>query len=389
MNNASAIINKATINLRTDGRYECRLTFEGKRKSFYGKTKVEVKQKIKEYLYKIENGYKEPQNIVFNDYIEYWLKTYKLNKIEPSSYTRLYRIYKCQIKNGIGEKKIGSITTKDIQKLIDEYANPTKNTTKPLAMSGLKRLLQLFNACMCMAVKENIIHENPCNNVILPKSGCVKKETIKQVTMSDDEIKLFKEKALEKYKNGEYRTRDGLVTLIILSLGLRAGEMLALEWEDINIESRLVYINKTVQTNNIDFDSNKIYERIKDSTKTNHGRILKLNDSVIWCINELREYDRRNNITSKYVCCSNIGTRKNYRNLARSLERIVGKTYINKNITLHTLRHTFGSTMLRKGVGVEVVSKLLGHANIMITYNKYIHVIQEQEAKAMNMVQIC
>lgn len=58
-------------------------------------------------------------------------------------------------------------------------------------------------------------------------------------------------------------------------------------------------------------------------------------------------------------------------------------------MTLHTLRHTFGSTLLRRGVPIEVVSKLMGHANITITYTKYIHVLQEQEAKAMEMVQIC
>lgn len=57
-------------------------------------------------------------------------------------------------------------------------------------------------------------------------------------------------------------------------------------------------------------------------------------------------------------------------------------------MSLHTLRHTFGSTLIRRGVSVEVVSKLMGHANIMITYNKYIHVLKEQEALAMDMVAI-
>ena len=54
---------------------------------------------------------------------------------------------------------------------------------------------------------------------------------------------------------------------------------------------------------------------------------------------------------------------------------------IDKKITLHTLRHTFGSTLLRRGIGIEVVSKLLGHANVKITYLKYIHTVQEEEAK--------
>ena len=67
------------------------------------------------YLNKIENGFKEPKRIKLNDYIIYWLETYKKNKIEPSSYARLFKVYQCQIKNSIGNKYIGDISTKDIQ----------------------------------------------------------------------------------------------------------------------------------------------------------------------------------------------------------------------------------------------------------------------------------
>lgn len=100
-------------------------------------------------------------------------------------------------------------------------------------------------------------------------------------------------------------------------------------------------------------------------------------------------YDKRNNITSKYIACTKVGTMNTSRNLQRSLNRIVKDTGVPDGITLHTLRHTFGSSLVRHGVGIEVVSKLMGHANITITYLKYIHVIQEQEAKAMDMVTIC
>lgn len=140
MNNVSTIINSMKIKLRNDGRYEGRITINNKRKSFYGNTKTEVKNKAKEYLIKIENGYKEPKNISLNEYIEYWLVTYKLNRIEPSSYARLNSVYEHQIKNTIGNQKMGNITSMDIQRLIDEYANPQKKDTKPLAISGLKKL---------------------------------------------------------------------------------------------------------------------------------------------------------------------------------------------------------------------------------------------------------
>lgn len=390
MNSVMAIINNMPIKERSDKRFEGRLTVGGNRKSFYGQTKTEVKNKAKEYLQKVENGYKEPQKITLNDYMEYWLKKYKWNKIEPSSYTRLYRVYECQVKNSIGVKMIGNIKTEDIQKLIDEYAN---GTTKALALSGLKRLIQLLRPCMQMAVKEGIIQKNPCNDVILPVESCVKTQTREQLTLSDKEMVIFREAALSKYKTtNEYKSRDAFVLLIMLNLGLRVGEMLALEWNDIDLENRIVSINKTVQSNikNFNNSGNTTYNRIKHSTKTKSGkRVLKLNDATMSYIEELLKYDERNNINSSYVACTRVGTMNTARNLQRSLNRLTNQTDLPNGITLHTLRHTFGSSLVRHGVGIEVVSKLMGHANITITYLKYIHVIQEQEAKAMEMVTIC
>lgn len=384
-----------SIRIRNDGRYEGRITTNGKSKSFYGKTKTDVKQKAKEYLYKVENGFREPEKIIFNDYIEYWLKTYKWNKIEPSSYTRLYRVYECQIKDTIGKKYIGHISTKDIQKLIDDHANPPSKEIKPLALSGLKKILQLLRPCFKMAITEGLLYQNPCDNVILPKTSCIKKETKVQFSLTDNELEQFQEAALSKYKTtGEYCSRDAFILLLMVNLGLRVGEALALEWDDIDWNEKIVFINKTIQSNIINFDSkngkNKTYNRIKYSTKTSSGvRVLQLNERVIWYLKELQSYDKRHQIESKYIGCTEVGTQNSPRNLQRSLDRIVRKSKIGKHVTLHTLRHTFGSVLLRKGINIEVVSKLMGHANITITYNKYIHAIQEEEAKAMNMIKVC
>lgn len=398
MNNISTIINKINIRKREDGRYEGRITINGKRKSFYGGTKIEVKNKTKEYLQKIDNGYIEPKKIKLNDYIEYWLKTYKWNKIEPSSYSRLYSVYEHQIKDGLGKKMIGDITSKDIQSLLDERANPTNKNTKPLAMSGLKKIIHLLRPCLSKAESEGIIQKNPCIDVILPSKSCVQVLPKKQITLSDTEIEDFKNVALEKYKTtNEYKGRDAFVLLLILNLGLRVGEAIALRWSDFDLENKIVHINKTLQSNITEFangtivdESKKTYSRIKQATKTDAGtRVLKLNDSALYYISELKEYDLRNKIKSPYLCSTNKGTLNNPRNLQRSLDRIIKRTNITENVSLHTLRHTFGSTLIRRGIGVEVVSKLMGHANIHITYLKYIHVIQEQEAMAMDMVNVC
>lgn len=395
MNNISNIINRMSIVNRTDGRYEGRITVDGKRKGFYGKSKVEVKQKAKEYLMKVENGYREPEKIALNDYIVYWLKTYKLNKIEPSSYSRLCSVYNNQIKSTIGVRMIGSVTTKNIQDLIDEYANPSNSKKQPLSLSGLKKIMQLLRPCLNMAVREEIITKNPCEYVILPKESCIKVVTKKQISLSDEEIEKFKITSLEKNKtNDEYKSRDAFVLLLILNLGLRVGEVLALKWTDIDFDKRIVYINKTLQSNirDYDFDSGKkkVYSRVKSSTKTCAGvRILSLNDTILTYLQELKRYDERHSIKSEYIACTTAGTLNTARNLQRSLDRILKRTDIDKKISLHTLRHTFGSYLIRNGIGIEVISKLMGHANNSITYNKYIHSVKEEEAKAMNLLSVC
>lgn len=170
--------------------------------------------------------------------------------------------------------------------------------------------------------------------------------------------------------------------------------MLALEWKDVDFDKKIIYINKTVQSNIENFNkangNNKTYSRIKKSAKTSAGiRTLQLNETVIWYLNELILYDKRNNINSKFIACTNVGTMNCSRNLQRSLDRLIKRSGITRHVTLHTLRHTFGSTLLRNGVNIEVISKLMGHANISITYNKYIHSIKEEEAKAMNLIKVC
>lgn len=393
MNNVSAMINNMKINTRKDNRFEGRMTVNGIRKSFYGNTKSEVKQKAKEYLQKIENGYREPKKITLNEYILYWLTTYKLNRVEPSTYTRLYDLYCNQIRDTIGTKKIGDLTSHDIQTFIDKKANPSDDNEKPISYSGLRKIYYLIRPCLDMAVKEELISKNPCRDVILPKEGCIKLETKKQYSLTDCEIEKFKEASLLKGKHtDEYLNRNGILLILLLNLGLRAGELLALEWTDVNMDNGIIYINKTVQSGlrNFENDGNTRYERVKQSTKTKAGnRILPMNEFVRFCFNELIEYDKRNGIKSNYVATTKNGTRVSICNLRKSLYSITKRSGIDKNISLHTLRHTFGSTLIRNGVGIEVVSELMGHSDITVTYNKYIHAVQEQKAIAMSIHPIC
>lgn len=332
--------------------------------------------------------------ITLNHYMEYWLENFKYKRVEPSTYTRLVNTYKKQIHNTIGHMYIGDITTKTVQDLIDEYAYPTDDNGRCLAKSGLQRVMQLLTPCFEKALEEELIRINPCKRVILPSQSYIKKETKEQFSLNDKELKALKKAAFRKYNStNEYVSRDAIVIVFLLNTGLRVGELLALEWNDIDFEEKTVHINKTLQSNVINFVNWEVASysnRIKKSTKTKAGiRVLPLNETTIWYLQELRSYDKRHGIISGYVVSTRTGQRVTARNMQRSLTRLVKRAGITKNITLHTLRHTYGSTLLRRGVPIEVVSSLMGHANISITYNKYIHVLHEERVKAVDTVLIC
>lgn len=190
----------------------------------------------------------------------------------------------------------------------------------------------------------------------------------------------------------DYKYHDGLVLLIILNTGLRSGEMLALEWEDVDLDNKVIKVNKIVQSKIVDRsnDDHKRVDRVKSGSKTFSGtRTVPINNSTVQYFKEIQKRNLFMGIQSKYVCCTTKGTRQTHRNLLRSLYTIRDKSdIIPDSVSLHTLRHTFGSTLIRNKVDVSVVSKLMGHANIMVTYNKYIHVINEEKAKAMELVEI-
>ena len=169
--------------------------------------------------------------------------------------------------------------------------------------------------------------------------------------------------------------------------------MLALEWTDVDLDNHIITINKTIQTQVAEVKDGHIIDYnniLKKSAKTKNGkRVIPINDITVSYFKELQQYDIRNDIISPYVTSTRTGTRNTTRSLQRSLDRLVKRSGIDHKVSLHILRHTFGSTLLRKNISIEVVSSLMGHANITITYNKYIHVIQEEKAKAMTMTQIC
>lgn len=372
------MLQKLNITKRKDGRYQIQKSFDGKMKSFYGRTKFEVISKYNQFVANKKNGV---QSGTLSECVYEWMLNFKFGKIKSSSYDRLETVYKYHLKDDpIGKMQVHEIKSIDLQRYIDRKSFP-KDKDELLSISSIKKIKELLSGYYKYAYEQNIVTFNPMLAVQLPIQDNMEKKT-KQV----DEIPQNVLDAL--YSDCNMTRRYNTALIILLNTGLRIGELIALNWNDIDIANKIIRVNKTISVSKKRNGTEEISGRNKSigSTKTSCGnRIIPINKKVIECLELIKSENKKLGISPSNVISTKKGTMASARNIQRAFDEWLKSNGFN-HYNLHALRHTFGSILIRKGVDIKVVSELLGHSNIQTTYNIYIHVIQEQKAKAVNLL---
>lgn len=373
-------------------RIELRIRIDGKQHSFYGKSEAEARKKLREYrkMSKEKADSIEYSKEYLSNYIENWLLTYKFGKIKDSSYDILERVFNNQIKpSKIAQKKLKDITINDMQFFVDDIASKYSE-------SILKKVMEIMNPTIKRAVVENKMKFNPLDFVAMPKKNIIigmdVNDSIEQV-YTDQEVEKITKVCMSFYGTNTRNTnryRYAPAYILLLNTGMRVGELAALTWKDIDFEKKTVKINKTVSTiknrNRFEVDSKKV--NIITTTKTQKSnRVIPMNETASLVLQELKRRQTDMGIKSDYV----ISTKDGKVMLVRVIEQTFSRICEENNIQyrgVHALRHTFGSILVRKGVDIKVISEILGHSTVQFTYDRYIHIIKEMKAQAINLIYI-
>ena len=338
-------------------------------KRFSAKTKAEAEKKLRDFK-KAQRQEAKPAIVHYTlaAYLDFWMKTYQYQKLKPLSYDRLESTIRNHILPQLGKMRFDQISRDDIQKLINYLYRQKK-----LSYSSVKKTYLALSACYKHALIGNIIPHNPCLGIALPSSSENTKEVL---SFSPDEVEILKRELSKTDECGKPLYHYAPAYLLILNTGLRMGEALSLQWDDINLSARTLRVNKTsIITRPRDEKGNitgGYRSETQHSTKTSSGRrTVPLNQSAERALTALR----RDN-TSSRVILSTHGTPAMSANFERSFQVVLRNAGLPR-YGIHALRHTFASLLFAGGVEVKIISKLLGHASVKITYDTYVHLFEE------------
>ena len=347
------------------------------RKSVYGNTRKEVKEKMTKSLAEEQSKtYIEKNDITIVNLGQQILDNkFNANTIAEATYNRALSTFEHIKNSSIANKKIQTVTIPELQDFI--------NSKKDYANSYIDKIFEMLGSIFKEAIDRDIINKNPLNKVIKPKST---KEDKEVVSLSIEEQKAFIEALkYEPYKN---------IFLVALHTGMRIGEILALTPEDIDFENKLININNTLTKNLqgkvIIGSRTKTYESkrkipitiiLEPILKDSIANYIPNKNNLLFChLNGNIIAPATINSNFKRIC-KNAGIKVITRPLKRAGKTINLKT---SEANTHMLRHTYATRCIEAGIPAPVLQKLLGHKDISITINTYTTIFNKFKENALN-----
>ncbi|PFA68740.1 site-specific integrase [Bacillus sp. AFS015802] len=324
--------------------------------------------------------YIQPSKITFNALSDDWEKHYLQTMKAKESSLRARKIALKHIKNEFGEIAIQKISKKAYQDTIDKLSNEfSTNYVSSIHTSA--------NMVFEYAKENKLIKEVPTMDITLPK----KKKTVADLEKGDS----IKQKFLEKDELGEFLNiakNDGLegdlLTFTLLAYtGLRAGEMIALKWSDIDFDNQTLTVYRTYYnpTNN-----KSKYTLLTPKTQTSHRTITidKLLIDLLQLHKEEQDEIKKENEPfyqdNNFILATNEGYPKTIKAISIRLNRLLKKSKINKDITPHSFRHTHTSLLIEANVHIKEIQERLGHSDINTTMDIYAHMTKNIKKEASN-----
>ena len=331
-----------------------------RRKTIYGKTRKDVAAKLATALSDREDGLIfDAGTLTVEEYLERWLSDCVRDTVKASTHSSYKQLVGKHVVPTLGRIRLKMLTATHVRGLLREKLD---TGLSPRTVQYVRFVLR---KALDQAVADNLIPRNPVAGV---KSPQVRREEIKP--LSPEQARLVLTTAAE--------TGDRLEALYVLAihLGLRQGELLALKWEDVDLEAGTLRVRRSLSGSN---DGHPVFTTPKTAKSRRQVR-LTAGATEALKRHRKRQLEERLRVAGLWrdhglVFATETGTPLDRHNLCqRSFEPLLKKAGLPR-IRFHDLRHTCATLLLTREVHPKIVQELLGHSTIAITLDTYSHVL--------------
>ena len=354
-----------------------KLTGKKARTTVTANTKKGVKIKAREAVNTFAaNGYtvkNKPTITTYNELVKIWWDSYK-NTVKPNTRQSMDGLVRVHLLPVFGDYKLSKLTTPILQQQVNKWADKANKGEKG-AYANYNFLNNINRRILQYGVTMQVIQHNPARDVIIPRKQQNKEHKIK--FFSNQELKHFLD-YLENLDQSSYENFfDYVLYKTLLATGCRIGEALALEWSDIDLKKGIVSISKTL---------NRYQETNTPKSKAGLREI----DIDKATVSLLKQYKKRQQVQSwqlgrsESIVFTPFTTKYAYACLLRKRLQSHFKAAGVPDISFHGFRHTHATIMLYAGIEAKDLQYRLGHSNISMTLNTYVHATKEGAKKAVS-----
>lgn len=365
--NRRAANGAGTIKHRSDGRWEAQVTIGRdpatgrlKRKSVYGKTQKEVREKLTALSSQLDGGtFIEPSKLTFAAWLKVWLETY-CGHLAPRTMQQYTGYVNSRVAPVLGNVKLSKLTPVILQQFYNDLS-------RELSPKTIHNIHGVIHKSLQQAVDIGYLSRNPTTGTILPR---IEKRQIKPLSGAEM-TEFLQEAAGSRYEQ---------IYLFALLTGMRLGEIRGLAWDRVNLESPSILIDRQLQH----MDGKDVFLPPK------HNKVRSIIPAA--SVMKILHQQHRKQLEMKlqagelwtggsFVFCNELGDCLSWKSIYDGMKRISKKTS-RSDLRFHDLRHTHAVNALKAGVDPKTLSENLGHFSVAFTLDVYAFALDEMKQTA-------
>ncbi len=354
------------------------------RKTVHG-TKKDAEIELAKFVTEVQNGLViDGKSLKFSEFTEIWKRDYGSKELAPSTYKRYCRMLETRLLPYFGHFYINKIKPTDIMKFYDllekdtqlvrKKGNNGSKTKKPLSGKTILEHHRLLRAMLHKAVYWQLVVSNPAERVQPPKARKPKRKLY-----DDEQTKILLEN-LELLSSED--TKYKVAIILTVFTGVRLGELMGLEWQDIDFKNGIISINRSSQY----LSDMGVFTKVPKTESS--IREIAIPEFIISLLEEYKLwYEEQKSVygelwtNSDRLFVQADGKPMHPSTISKWFVKYVGQIGL-PVINFHGLRHTNASLLVAQNIDIAVISARLGHAQISTTLDFYVHPLLSHNRKA-------